>query len=304
MREPLYVCMTMDVERIVKFSPTGGPPTWDFAERSVRHYCGLLAGRGMRPTLFVVPDTATEQGQMLQDVAEATGAELGMHLHPQCWGERYRDADAHDYLGGYTGEEQQRLLAEALAQTAEGLGAQPSAFRGGNFSASDETFEVLEDLGFTHGSVSQPGRAVTRFRAVWTDACPDVHRAHRAFRMAPGNLDFVEVPLTSDRERRAHWTGVGDVRIESTTPDEIAVAVRQEVSRQVAEDAPVKHVCFLTHNTVNYWSDQASDREKRGVLTEAIRRIEEIADELSLDVNGATVGEVREAFLSVENGAK
>jgi len=294
--------MTMDVERIAEYSPSGGPSTWAFAERSVRSFCELLADEGLRSTLFVVPDTAVEQGTMLRETADQTGAELGMHLHPNSWKEHYLQHERYDCLGGYTADEQRVMLAEALAQTRDGLGIRPLAFRGGNFSASDATFGILTDLGFTHGSLSQPGRAVTAVRAVWTDACADVHRAHRAFRLAPGDLDFIEAPVTTDRERTDHWTGTGDVRFESATPEQVAKAVRQEVSRQVETSAPMKHVCLFTHNYVNYWSDDPKERGRRSVLQRSIAHIRRIADELGLAVCGATLQEVRAAFLGGDEG--
>ena len=296
--EFLYVCMTMDVERIRECSPTGGPPSWAFGARSVQHYCGLLAEHGLPATLFVVPDTAVEQGALLQKVSGETGAELGLHMHPQCWKDHYlREAD-FDYLGGYTAEEQHDILSEALVQVGESLGKRPRSFRGGNFSANDDTFRVLANLGFTHGSVSQPGRSAHRFKACWHNAHLDVHFAHRAFRQVPGNLDFVEVPLTSDQLRTDHWTGVGDVRIEGATAPEVAKAVRQEVGRQVGDDVPIKHVCLLTHNFVNYWSDDESAGGRRGVLVETLDSIEEIAADLGLKVQGATTEMVREAYLN------
>ena len=301
--EPLHVCMTMDVERARESVSRGGPPTWEFAERSVRAYCGLLAEHGLPATLFVVPDTATEQGEMLREVAEGTGAELGMHLHPQLWKDHYKDEAAHDFLGGYPGAEQRAILAEALEQVTRGLGIRPRAFRPGNCSANDETFRVLVDIGFTHGSVSQPGRVASRVKAVWKDAVPDVHRAHRAFRMVPGDLDFIEVPITSDRERSDSRWGVGDIRFEVTTPDLLAVAVRQEVSRQVEEGAPLKHACLFTHNSVNHWSSDEAEDGKRGVVEASIPRIHEIADELGLEVRGATIADVRDAYLAAERSA-
>ncbi len=300
-RERLYVCMTMDVERINAFY-RGGPPTWEFAERSVRSYCGLLAEHGLPATLFVVPDTATEQGAMLREVAQGTGAELGMHFHPEGWGDHYKNREAYDCLGGYTREEQHRMLSGALEQVTEGFGTRPGAFRPGNCSANDATFEVLVELGFTHGSVSQPGRAASSRKAVWKDACLDVHRAHRAFRMVAGDLDFIEVPIMSDQERSDHWTGVGDVRFERASPEEVAKAVRQHVTRQMEEGAPLKHVCLFTHNTVNFWSAEESEQGRRGVLEGSIAEIREIAEELGLKVKGATIGDVREAFLEAEQG--
>ena len=302
--EILHVCMTMDVERIEAYSPMGGPPDWAFAARSVQAYCEVLARRGMSATLFVVPDTALEQGALLAQVAEGTGAELGLHMHPQCWKDHYLDAEAHDYFGGYSGPDQLEMLEEALALVEGVFGYRPRAFRGGNFSANDETFRILQQAGFTHGSVSQPGRSAPRFRACWADADPDVHFAHEAFRLIAGDLEFVEVPLTSDRERTDHWTGVGDVRIEGAKPIEIAKAVRQEVGRQVGDDVPVKHVCLLTHNFVNYWSEDPKEKGRVAVLNRALDLVDEIAEDLGLQVRGSTIGDVREAFLAVKGQVK
>ena len=296
-REPLYVCMTMDVERIGACSPTGGPPDWAFGARSVSGFCDVLEAFKLPATLFVVPDAAVEQGALLRKIAEETESELGLHLHPQCWKDHYLDVEVHDYLGGYTADEQHAMLAEVLDQVGDSLGDIPRAFRGGNFSANDDTFRVLCELGFTHGSVSQPGRSVTRFKACWKGAHLDVHFAHRAFRQVPGDLDFVEVPLTSDQSVGDHWTGVGDVRIESATAEEIAKATRQEVGRQVGDGKLIKHVCFLTHNMVNFWSDDTNTKGRKGVLTDALSLIEEIADDLGLEMKGATLQTVREAFI-------
>lgn len=303
-RDLLYVCMTMDVERIAECSPSGGPPDWAFAAHSAEAYCDALAGQGFPATFFVVPDTAVEQGALLRSIAAKTGSELGMHMHPQCWKDHYLHAERHDYLGGYPAEALHAMLSEALAQVGDHLGDRPRAFRGGNFSANDDLFRVLVDLGFSHGSVSQPGRSVPRYKACWKDADPDVHFAHRAFRHVPGDLDFVEVPLTSDRTRTDHWTGVGDVRIEGATAEEIARAVRQEVGRQVGDDVALKHVCILTHNTVNYWSEDPAVKGRRRVLLDALQQIREIASDLGLKVQGATLRDVREAFLSVRHGIK
>lgn len=81
--------MTMDVERIAKHSPMGGPSDWEFAERSVRSYCEVLRSFGLKATLFIVPDTADKQSHLFQSLAVETGAELGMHMHPQCWRDNY-----------------------------------------------------------------------------------------------------------------------------------------------------------------------------------------------------------------------
>ena len=296
--ELLHVCMTMDVERIAEQSPTGGPPDWDFAERSARAYCEILHANGLRATLFIVPDTARRQPDLYLDLAETTGAELDMHLHPQCWRDRYLHADRHDYLGGYAGQAQLEMLEVAKAEWMEAIGFEPASFRGGNFSANDETFAALVEAGFTHGSVSQPGRAVTWMRAVWSDAIWDVHRPHRAFRGAVGDLDFIEVPLTSDRAQHEHWTGVGDVRLESAEASQVSKAARQEVMRQVGEDIAIKHVCILTHNFVNYWSSEGDGSAH--VLRDTIESFQSLAADLGLEMVGSTTADVRRAYLKTE----
>ena len=79
-REPLYVCMTMDVERIRDFSPTGGPPDWASAARSVRAYCDALAGRVSAELLRLSESEEAREklGRELQAVT-APLAELGAY---------------------------------------------------------------------------------------------------------------------------------------------------------------------------------------------------------------------------------
>jgi len=77
--------MTMDVERIGACSPTGGPPDWAFAARSVQAYCKALAEAHLPATLFVVPrddgvriDTEPGYIKILRD-AVARGHEVAQH---------------------------------------------------------------------------------------------------------------------------------------------------------------------------------------------------------------------------------
>jgi peptidoglycan/xylan/chitin deacetylase (PgdA/CDA1 family) len=199
-QKKLYVCFTMDVERIRSQSPPGGTPTWECGELCVRSYCDALLQRGYPATLFIVPDTAEKQARLFQQM-RADGHECGLHIHPQGWGDNYKNPDAHDYLGGYSGEQQFEMLGRAKGQWANAIGVAPDAFRAGNFSANDETFRVLDALQFRSSSTSQPGRVVPGFRAVWAGATRIVHRAHRGFRLIEGDLDLVEVPATVDATR-------------------------------------------------------------------------------------------------------
>ena len=150
--------------------------------------------------------------------------------------------------------------------------------------------------------MSQPGRVVSKYRASWADAVWDVHRPHEAFRCAAGDLDFIEVPLTSDRHRTDHWTGVGDVRIEDATSEQIAAAAGEEVRRQVAEGAPIKHVCILTHNFVNYWSADEGEGGRMDVLRRAVEGFHKVGEAQGLEVTGSTTADIREAYIETERG--
>jgi hypothetical protein len=292
MSEPLYVCFTMDVERVAAESPTGGPPTWEFGEASVRAYCELLAEHGYPATLFIVPDTAEKQARLFQEM-QRYRHECGLHFHPQSWRDNYRNPAAHEYLGGYGADEQRALVGEAKNQFEQALGFAAVAFRPGNFSANDVTFRVLEELGFRCGSVSQPGRCAPTVRAVWTGAVRSVHRAHRSFRLVAGDLDFLEVPATVDSTRTDHWTGVGDARIESWDVAAIVRAMDDSLEWQRKNEAPLKHVCLFTHNFIHYGKEEAVPDSRRKVLRELLETIPSVAARHGLAPVGCTLSSLR-----------
>ena len=39
---PLHLLFTMDCEALAEHSRSGGPPTWELAERAVRGFCDAL----------------------------------------------------------------------------------------------------------------------------------------------------------------------------------------------------------------------------------------------------------------------
>ena len=210
MAVPLYVAFTMDCERIAAESPPGGPESWELSERAIRGYCERLLDRGYKPTLFLMPECARQHVDLLGKLAER-GVELGLHVHPQSLGDhRYQR-----YLGEYSADMQREILALATEMLEQAIGTRPVSFRPGNFSASDATYSVLYGLGFRQGSVSDPGRRVPRFAAVWEGACPDPHYVDPTDKLRAGNLPFLEMPLTTDPDRR-HPNGFPyELRIES-----------------------------------------------------------------------------------------
>ena len=296
MKNDLWVCFTQDVERIIEYSPTGGPSDWVAAKNSTDSYCKILKEGGFYATLFVVPDTASEQRDFLIE-KKNEGHELGMHFHDQSYLDHWMRPECYDYLGGYTAEEQKAKLMEAQNRWKEALGFYPKAMRGGNFSANDSTYAVLVEIGFTHGSVSQPGRDCNEYMANWEGACRDVHRAHKAFRHVAGDLDFVEIPATTDTTPQSVWR-FGDIRIEGTNAETLCRVTENDIARQIKNDVGFKHLCYFTHNTVNYY-DEANKANYCGDKIKILsRHIGDLCDKYNLNLRPATLAGIREAYLA------
>jgi len=286
-REPLYVVFTMDCERIAAESPEGGPEDWDLSERAIAGFCETLLGEGIRPTLFLMPETAQRHKRLLRGLA-AQGVDLGMHMHPQCFGDHRHTR----YLGEYDRDEQSAILAEGLDTVGDALGARPRSFRSGNFSASDDTFPVLHELGFRQGCVSNPGRNIARFHAYWTGACQDVHRADAVDRLVAGQLDFLEVPLTTDPDRVDSNGWAPELRIESGgfRAHHLPI-IERALERMDTERVAFRALCVFTHNCFDY-SDGGV--EQSGTLRDLVRHFGTLAEHH--DVRFVNLAALRAAF--------
>ena len=294
MENKLWVCFTMDVERIAQFSPPGGPENLEVAHRSVDSYCQILADNGFFATLFIVPEAAYDQRQLLKQKA-VEGHELGLHFHDQSFLDHWKNPDLYDYLGGYTLEIQRGKLLEAKKIWINALETEPKTMRPGNFSANDSTFPLLTELGFTHGSVSQPGRNWNIFKANWENACRNVHRGHCAYRLVEGDLDFVEIPVTTGNESMGEW-GFGDIRLEGADIQTIINISRNDIERQINEGISFKHLCYFTHNTVNYYDKGNRESYRGDLLTELLAALKEMSAARGLELEGATTRSLREAY--------
>jgi len=252
---PIHVAFTMDCERIAAESPPGGPASWELSERAIRGYSERLLERGHRPTLFLMPECAQRHADLLGRLAER-GVELGLHVHPQS----LLDHRYQGYLGEYGAELQREILALAAALVKSATGVRPTSFRPGNFSASDDTYSALYDLGFRQGSVSDPGRCSPQYAAMWQGACPDPHYVNPADKLRPGGLPFLEVPLTTDPDRLQPSGFPYELRIESGTfEDRHRPILEGALRRMEREGVAFRALCIFTHNTFPY-DDPAAPR--------------------------------------------
>lgn len=290
----LFVTWTMDCEAVrPETAATGGPETWELSEQAMRGYVETLAACGQRVTLFLTPRVAEKQTALVLELA-AQGAELGMHLHPQTI-----DFGYHQHLGQLPAAVQQTLLTSARDRLARALGRPPVSVRPGCFSASDETFGLLADLGFGQGSVSLPGRNLPAMGAVWASAEPFAHYACSHNRLLAGDLPFLEVPTAVNLEQLRPEAAPADpdhLRLErSGLADWAPALIRLYLQRQVERDLPMKTILIMTHNTRRY--DDAADR-CRGNLELVADTIAAAADTLGLTPVPATLADLHAAVLA------
>jgi len=285
----LNVIFTMDCEAINDLASEGGPKDWDSCKRSIVGYCETLLKEGYRATLFIVPYTAERLGKRLLEL-EQEGIELALHFHPQDYGYK-------DYLGAYDGEQQYKMIGDAADMWSQAIGKMPQSFRGGNLSANDYTFPVLEKLGFMQGSLSVSGRNFTRVKSNWKGSPLYSYHTNRANRLIEGDMEFLEVPVTSDWES-VMWGGLTplELRIEMVDARAHSFTICKNVERQIQEKVHTPVLVLLTHNIFDY----ANISEFRTqVLKGIIDEIKQCAETNGLNLNGPSLRGFHELF--VEN---
>lgn len=284
----LYIAFTMDCERIAAESPPGGPESWEISERAISGFCDTLLDEGIAPTLFLTPECGNRHRGLLRKISNR-GAELGLHVHPQSLGDHRYER----YLGQYDRETQRTIIEGAAESFRRTFGRSPRSFRPGNFSANDETFSVLSELGFRQGSVSDPGRNCPQFAASWEGSDPFPHWAGAEDRLIPGDLPFLEVPLTTDPSR-LHGNGFPyELRLESGGFDDYHRGIIDGALGRIRQDPEAfPALCLFTHNFLDY-------RDPGCAQAITLKRIIDYQDVLRRDheLRPVTLESMRERFV-------
>lgn len=283
----LFVTWTMDCETIQEESPvTGGPATWQRAERAMRGCVESLAARGHRTTLFLIPRLAEGLPGVVCELG-AAGADLGLHMHPQT-----TDLGGDRRLGQLPPHKQRELLQQGGDRVAAVTGHAPTSYRSGCFSATWETFPLLTDLGFMQGSVTLPGRNSPAVGAVWANDVPFAH-----WRPGGAGRRFLELPTAAAPD------DIGPQREAPCDPRHLRLEreglaawgpglIREVVRRQADHDWWLKSVVVMTHNTRCYDDPNDPYRRNLELIAEAL---EATAEECGLELTPATLAEVRAA---------
>ncbi len=246
-----------------------GPVDYLESGRSIRVYVETAASNGFPVTLFVHPEVASENAELLLELREH-GACLGLHLHPyKLKGAKYK----YD-LGAYSAGEQSGIVSEAMQVWEFALGSPPRYFRAGYFSANDKTFGVLNELGFAGGSLSNPGRVLPGHHSVWEGADPYPHRAHHECRLIAGDSDFINVPASVAFDRPVQQGHAGERGYEwSYVPygyDHGAI-VQNVLDRFLADMPRFPVIVTDTHNDQDYSDLEHPARRNLELILRSIR---------------------------------
>lgn len=230
-------------------------------------------------TFFTIPTEIEACGSMYKELAQK-GHEIGLHLHPAAQG-------FEEFCGIYGPEMQEQIIDEAADRFAAIMGQRPRTFCMGYASANDYTFQVLEKLGFTHGTCSMPGRILPECASIWAGAPLFMHYAHRYNRMLAGDLDFVEMPRTTDMESKI-WGGKTclDLRIELVDAKNHFYTIQKSLKRQIDENVPVKNIHAFTHNLFEF--DNPSNF-RRETLKGVIEHTKRVVASAGLELIGTTL---------------
>lgn len=289
--DEIYVLVTMDVEPALpadRPAASTGPLNYEDSRRFIRGYSDIAGEFGCPVTYMIHPEAAAAHPDLFHE-EEARGACLGLHLHPWKFGDGHYKA----HFGGLSEPMQIAILSEAISIWRQAIGRRPEYFRPGTFSANDNTFGVLEQLGFLGGSVSIPGRVYPDLNAVWAGAVPDPHRANRHFRQMPGDLGFVNIPLSVDFSEQQDRDGrlfYWDLRPDWRAADYRRIATNM-VAQLIARDPKVPVIQMVTHNDNDFSNPNdrvcGNFRTALTEVTEAIRK----AGKCAVGSTFANVGE-------------
>ncbi|MDE2888120.1 MAG: hypothetical protein OXR72_07875 [Gemmatimonadota bacterium] len=257
----VYVLLTMDCEtarsdlapNAIRMSGSG-PADYEESARSIFGYAETAATYGYPVTFLAHPEVAVENADLLLDLRDR-GACLGLHVHP--YKLRHRKYQ-HD-LGAYSAGEQSGIVSGAMHVWESALGHPPRYFRAGYFSANDQTFGVLSDLGFAGGSLSIPGRVLPGHHSLWAGAENYSHRAHHQCRLTAGESDFINVPVSVAFERpvsRGHAGEQGHEWLYVPHRYDHAAVIRDVLDRFTLDKPRFPVIVTDSHNDQDYLNTQ------------------------------------------------
>ena len=268
-----------------------GPETWGFAESSVRGFVermdDLSALEGA--SLFVYPDVAVHQQSLYRELSDS-GVETVLHLN----GLRYSRlrGDQAKWLGEMSYAEQREAIRMARQDLEDAIGRPCLGYRACYGSANDDTFPILEELGFEWAS-NASGRYRPEFCANWAGSWPYGHFASRKCKLVPGDMAVYEVPVTVGL--KTFYEGNPDqpldLRVESSPAligerrESIRSIIEENITEMDRREAPVRAIIGASHNT-NPFADRTTHQSQN--LDWVVEHTRQLAEEHGLDLAPAS----------------
>jgi peptidoglycan/xylan/chitin deacetylase (PgdA/CDA1 family) len=246
----------------------------------------LLEAAGGLGSFFCIASEVKANADAYRDLA-GRGHQVGLHVHPA-------DLGYEEFLGIYGPDEQRAILSECTDAFAQVMGYRPPGVCLGYGSSNDYTRPILVELGYDHGQTQIPGRILPECASIAAGAPTEPHYAHPWNRVLAGNLDFVELPGTTDPDSRM-WGGKHpqDLRIELVDAKNHYYTIRKAVRRQLDAEAPIKAILANTHNIFPY--DVPHDF-RRQTLHGVIEHTKRLAAEHDLVLVPATEQQIAAAY--------
>lgn len=258
----------------------------DLGKRADTGIAELLEARNLRGTFHVLPGDAKANAPLYHEL-KTRGHEIGLHVHPaeQGYGE---------FFGIYGPAEQHAILREARQTTEEALGFAVGSLCIGYGSTNDHSYGVFHEQGFRHGMTSIPTRILPECASVHAGAPLGMHYANPHNRVLPGNLDYVEVPVTVDPESRM-WGGKHpqDLRIELVDAKNHFYTMKKSIDRQLAEQSSVVYLLAITHNVFDYSNPHDF---RRATLNGVLDHAQRLASQYQLQLTATTIGELADTY--------
>jgi hypothetical protein len=314
--DKIYIVVTMDVEPpTADTHPTAtGPDNWEDSEKFIRGYADRADEFGYPVTSFIHPEVTEVQADLFLELGEKGHCVDGLHLHP--W--KFRDGKYKAHFGGLSEDDMRAALSECISMWQGGMGRRPLYFRPGTFSANDNMYRVLVDLGFRGGSCSIPGRIWPRMNAIWTGAEPDPHRPHAEFRQLAGDLEFANMPVSVDFSQRTLTSGSNWQKVDesaASSPDENTVSGHRDmrpdwsdadadfykrtanniVEQLIARDPSIPTISTITHNDNDFTNP--NDRVCKNFMM-ALKEMTEACKSRGIEPVGATVADICDMVLA------
>jgi hypothetical protein len=279
---PIHVIFTMDCQPAGTRQAPEGPKGWGLSARSIEGFCTCLRNEGFTATLFLTPWCADTHGPLVDELS-GRDVELGLLVHPQSLFENVHK----DHVGRLSRERQRAVIALAMRRFQEARGARPRSCRTAMFSASDDTYAILHELGFLQGSVSSPGRRLPRFAAEWTGAVPDPHYTDPSNRLIAGDLRFLEIPVTTDTSQVRGGLAF-ELIIENGSFDNWhRPLIESQLQRMERERVPFRALCFATRNCFAYGAKGDLHSTTLAALLDYLEALRERYDVIPTTLSGA-----------------